>query len=101
MTMGDRNPLGQRNRCVLRDGVVKRAELRQEPRGRSRVEQVALASVGHVRDDRAGRVEMGEHVDTEHRLEIGDGGLESPESHVAGVGHEQPDRTDIASGGVR
>ena len=93
--VGDGEPLGQRHRGVLGDGVPQRADLGEQSGGRCGVEQVALAPGDHRREHGARRVHVGQDVHLPQRLQDLVGLLDPALGDEAGVGAEQVDRAEI------
>ncbi|HMQ26209.1 MAG TPA: hypothetical protein PKA98_09495, partial [Acidimicrobiales bacterium] len=88
-------PLGQAHRSVLGDRVRAGAEVREQPRRRGGVEQVALAPGDHRGEHGTGGVHVGHHVDVPDLLPALVGGLHAAGGRGdAGVRAEQVDRAE-------
>jgi hypothetical protein len=96
LAIGDGQPFRESDRGVLGHRVGRRSDLRQQPGGRSRVEQVAAAAFDHARNQVARRVHMGHQIDVPVALPVIVGHLGSARDRDAGIGAEQVDRAVLA-----
>ena len=92
VVVGDRQPLGERDRGRLGHRVRHRADLREQAGGRRRVQQIALAAGDHRGQHGTGGVDVRHAVHLPHRLDRLVRVLETGGGDEAGVRHEQIDR---------
>ncbi len=89
----DRQPLGERDSGVLGDAVGQRGDLRQQAGGGRRVDQISLAALEHLRQQRARSPDVRHHVDAPRFLPRGVGRLRAAAfAGHAGVRDEDVDR---------
>jgi hypothetical protein len=100
VTVGDGEPLGQRDGRVLGDGVRHGRDLGEEAGRRRRAEQIALAALHPAGQERPCRPHVRHDVDLPGGLELVVGCLGTPSgAGHAGVGEEEVDGAVSLLGG--
>ena len=100
----DREIFGKADRGMLGRGISRAADLRQQPRGRDRVEEIAAAARLHAGDEMPRRIDMGHDVDRPAALPWLVGIAAGIDRHRieaaadAGIGAEQFDRAELPLG---
>ncbi len=91
----DSKPLGHRHSGVLGHRVDGRFRMRQQPGGRSGLQQIAFAAFQHLRHDRTRAVHMGHQVDFPQPLPVGVARLQAAAGDDAGVGTQHVDASIV------
>ena len=90
--IGDREPFRERQRRVLGDRIRRTADLREQPRGRRSVQEVAAAALDHPRHERSRRVHVRHHIDLDAELPLAVGSFLAARDDDARVRAEEVDR---------